>query len=63
MDLVAYLSSEGLLHDNTEQDLSNPIYIDVLYNATQVESESYMDVNNNYYSIISYSRERHSIVR
>lgn len=26
MSLITYLSSEGYLHDNTEEDLSNPEY-------------------------------------
>ena len=26
MSLISYLSSEGYLHDNTEEDLSNPEY-------------------------------------
>lgn len=63
MDLVEYLSSEGWLHDDTEQDLSNPIYVDYLYSPHTLTTTEVSSINDNYYSIVSYTSSRHSIIR
>ena len=59
-DLVIYLSSEGFLHDDTEQDLSNPKPIDCLYHAELDPSRTATYESEVGYSIYTYSSQRSS---